>query len=274
MSRRQAAVTGSFPGGMEFLTWGSGPRSLLFIQGGPGSALPSGMMARLSRRWFDPFVEAGYVVWVVTRRRNMPRGHTVADMAGDFADMISTQFDGSVDLLVGESYGGMIGQHLAARTDVSFGHVALVVSGAEVSDWGKEVDSRLAAAVARGDRVQTGMAFSEYLLPGERTRWLRRVAGPWLGRSLLSGRSYPVSDLLVEVEAEISFDARPQLPRVRVPVVLVCGDRDLFFPREVVEETASLIPDSTVVWYPGKGHVKVASSSRVAHDVLAFVHRA
>ena len=258
---------------MEFLTWGAGPKTLLFIQGGPGSALPTGLSARVSQRWFDPFLDAGYAVWIVTRRRNMPPGHTVADMAGDYAGMISEEFGGHVDLLVGESFGGMVAQHLAGRTGVTFGHVALVASVAGVSAWGKTVDSRLAAAIARGDRVGTGMAFTEYVLPGERSRWLRRLVGGWMGRSLLSGKSYPASDLLVETEAEMSFDARPVLPLIAAPVLVVCGDRDRFFLPDVVDGTVSTIPDCTLDRYEGKGHVAVASSRRVPRDVLAFVSR-
>lgn len=258
---------------MEFLTWGAGPKTLLFIPGGPGSSIPQGMMAKMSRRWFAPFVEAGYTVWVVTRRRNMPRGHLITDMADDYAQVIAEELDGHVDLVVGMSFGGMVAQHLAARHGASLGHVAIVVAAAEVCDWGKQVDSRLAAALAEGDAVGAGMAFAEYAIPSERGRWIRRLAGPWIGRSLLSGRSYPREDVLVEAEAEISFDSRPALPHIQVPVVLLCGDRDRFFPADVVDETFRLIPGSTLVRYEGQGHMKVASSGRVAHDILAFVDR-
>lgn len=258
---------------MDYLTWGTGPRTLLFIPGGPGSSLPSGLTARMSRRWFAPFVEAGYAVWFVTRRRDMPRGHTVADMADDHAALIEEQLGGRVDLVVGESYGGMVAQHLAAAHGDAVGTVALVVAAAQVSDWGKEVDSRLTAALVAGDTAGAGRAFAEYAVPGERGRWLRRLVGPLIGRSLLSGKSYPGSDLLVETEAEIAFDAREVLPLVRVPVVLLCGDRDLFFPPDLVDETVRLIPDATLVRYPGKGHMKVASSSQVPRDILAFLDR-
>jgi len=230
-------------------------------------------MARMSRRWFDPFVEAGYSIWLVTRRRNMPVGHSVADMADDYAQVISGDLGGRVDVVVGESYGGMIAQYLAARHGESLGCVAIVVAAAKVSDWGKEVDSRLSAALAWGNTVGFGMAFAEYVLPGERSRWVRRLVGPWIGRGLLSGRNYPPADLLVELEAEMSFDSRPVLPRIEVPVVVVCGDRDQFFPADVVEETVRLIPGCTLVRYDGQGHMKVATSRRVAHDVLGFATR-
>lgn len=259
--------------GMEYLTWGVGPRTLLFIPGGPGSSIPEGLTLRLARRWFEPFVEAGYAIWYVTRRRGMPAGHNIADMADDYARLIHDELGGRVDLVVGESYGGMIGQYLAANHGSACGHVAIVVAAAEVGEWGREVDARLAAALARGDRVGVGMAFSEYALPGSRSSWLRRLGGPWLARSLLSGKHYPPGDLLVETEAEIAFDARPVLPRIRVPVVLLCGDSDRFFPQALVEETARLIPECALVTYVGQGHMKVATSRRVPPDVLAFVER-
>jgi len=265
--------SGTFANGMDFATWGGGPRTLLFLPGGPGSSVPKGMLSRMSRRWFDPFVKSGYAIWHVTRRRNMPEGYQVEDMADDYAQLIADELGGRVDLVVGESYGGMIAQYLAANHGESAGDVALVVAAAEVSAWGKEVDSRLADALTRGDTAGFGASFAEYVLPGDRSRWLRRLVGPWIGRSLLSGKNYPPADLYVELAAEMSFDSRLALPRIRRPVLLICGDRDRFFPVGVVEETVRLIPDCTLVRYDGQGHMKVATSRQVPRDVLSFVNR-
>ena len=269
--RRYEPRTGTFANGMEYLTWGDGLKAMLFIPGGPGSELPTGVMRRMSCRRFEPYLDAGFSVWLVTRRRNMPDGHTLADMADDYAAVIATELGGWVELVVGESMGGMIAQHLAAAHPDLFGHLALVISGCEESAWGKQVDSRLAAAIPRGDSTGVGEAFAEYLLPGERERWVRRLLGPPLGRRLLHGSGFPPGDLLVETRAEEAFDSRSVLPRIRVPVLLLCGDHDLFFPRAVVEETAELIPGCQVVWYAGQGHVRTAMDRRVPRDVLAFV---
>ena len=260
--------TGTFPNGMEYLSWGSGSRTLLFISGGPGSSVPTGLFRRITARWFTPFVAAGYAVWLVTRRRHMPVGHTVADIADDFAGVITEQFGGSVDLVVGESFGGMIAQYLAAEHPTCAARVALVVAGCEVSDWGREVDGRVADGLRRGDRIAAAAAFAEYVLPGDRLRPVRRLVAPLLAKGVIDAN--PAEDMLVEVEAEMAFDSRPVLPRIEAPVLLACGDRDQFFSPEVIRETADLIPDSRIVWYPGKAHVRAASSSQVPRDVLAF----
>lgn len=265
--------SGTFTNGMEYLSWGNGSKTLLFIQGGPGSAVPKGMLRRMFRRQFDRLLDAGYAVWIVTRRRGMPPGHSIADMADDYARLIADEFGGRVDVVVAESFGGMVAQYLAARHPESFGHIAMVVTAAELSEWGKDVDARMAKALAAGDRNGAGTVFAEYLLPGRRLIWLRRLIGPVISRRLMSGSDFPAQDVLTEVEGEMTFDSRAVLPQIRRPVLLICGGSDHFFPRDVAQETAALIPDCTLVWYEGKGHVRAASSGRIAEDVLAFAGR-
>ena len=264
---------GTFPNGMDYLGWGSGPKTLLFIQGGPGSTVPKGMLRRMFRRQFDAFLDAGYAVWIVTRRRGMPPEHSIADMADDYAELIAEEFGGRVDVVVAESFGGMIAQYLAARHPDSFAHIAMVVTAAELSGWGKDVDARMAQALAGGDTNGAGTVFAEYLLPGRRLMWLRRLIGPLISRRLLSGSDFPARDVLTEVKGEMTFNSRAVLPLIRRPVLLICGGSDQFFLREVAQETAGLIPDCTLVWYEGKGHLRAASSGRIAQDVLAFAGR-
>ena len=268
LNRAPEPTVGSFPNGMEYATWGEGPRTLLFIQGGPGSYIPEGAMLRFSQRYFAAYVDAGYRVWVVTRRRHMPADHTVADIADDYADLARQELGGAVDLLVGESYGGMVAFFLAARHPEVARHVVVVVAAARVSAWGAEVDTRLAAALEEGDRRAAGTVFAEYVLPQRRLAPLRRALAP-----LAAPRLGTVDDVLTEVRAELGYDARPVLADIRVPVLMVCGDRDRFFTAAETVRTARAIPDCTLVWYRGRGHIRVASSRRVTRDVLAFVGR-
>ncbi|HZB18782.1 MAG TPA: alpha/beta hydrolase [Blastococcus sp.] len=261
---------GTFPNGMEYLTWGDGPRTLLSILGGPGSFVPTGMMARMLVRQSRPYVAAGYRVWIVTRRRDMPAGHGLADMADDYAQVIAEELGGRVDLVVGESFGGMVAQYLAARHPQRLERLVLVVAGCEASEWGKDVDTRMATALARKDATGSGTAFAEYFLPGDRMRWPRRLLGPLVGRALFADEPCPPGDVLTEPRAEKSCDSRALLPTLRVPVLIVSGSRDRFFPPATIEETAALIPDCTVVRYEGKGHLGTGTDKRVARDVLAF----
>jgi len=262
--------TGTSANGMEYARLGDGDRKLLFIGGGPGSEIPAGVMAKVMMSQHTPFVRAGYTVWNVTRRRNMPLGHTVADMADDYAQLITDELGGHVDLVVGESYGGMIAQYLAANHPALVGRVVLALAGGTITEWGRDLDVRWATARAEGRDADAGAVFLEYVIPGANRAALRRRLGSLTGR-MFAHSPVPAGDLLVEAQAEAAFDGRDVLTRIQSPVLILCGDEDQFFSRDIVEETASLIPNCTVVWYEGMGHMRAAMSGRIPADVLKWV---
>jgi pimeloyl-ACP methyl ester carboxylesterase len=266
-------VTGIFPNGMAYVRWGTGPKTLLFIPGGPGNAAPSGMSMRMFPL-FRPLVADGYTAWYVARRRDMPKGHTIADMADDYAGLVANEFGGKVDLVVGVSYGGMIGFDLAARHPERFGHIAIAVAGYEVSEEGKTLDHDFARLLSEGRNGEAGALMVRSMAPGLRVPGAARVLGAVMGR-IMAGEAHPsfASDVMVEAEAEVVCDARDVLPAIPVPVLLVCGDEDLYFPKEVYEETARLIPDCTLRMYDGAGHVGAIRDKRFAQDVLDFVRQ-
>jgi pimeloyl-ACP methyl ester carboxylesterase len=108
-------------------------------------------------------------------------------------------------------------------------------------------------------------------MPGDRLRWPRRLLGPLVGRALFGDEPCPPGDVLTELDAEVSFDSRALLPTIGVPVLIVSGGRDRFFPPAIIDGTAALIPDCTVVRYEGKGHLGAGTDERVPRDVLASV---
>ena len=267
-------VTGLFANGMAYARLGDGPRTLLVMPGGPGNDAPSGPMMRMFLPQFRPYVEAGYSVWYVTRKRGMPKGHSIADIAADYAELIGAEFGGRVDLVVGISYGGMVGFYLAANHPDRVGHIAIVVAGYAVSERGKAIDLGFARALSEGRPGDAMATMLQELTPGWFGRRSARPIGAILG-PLASRRPHPAfaSDVLVEAEAEVACDAREVLPRIDLPVLLVCGDEDVYFPAAIIAETARLIPDCTLELYPGRGHMRAASDGRVARNVLDFVGR-
>ena len=55
-------------------------------------------------------------------------------------------------------------------------------------------------------------------------------------------------------------------------VVAVCGCYAQISPDDVAE-TAGLIPNCTLIWYEGMGHMRAASSGRIPRDVLAWTEQ-
>lgn len=261
-----AARTGSFANGIDYAALGTGPRTMLFLPGGPGT--PSWGKA-LARGFLPGYAVGEFTVWWLSRRRNMPTGHTIADMADDVADAI-TELGGQVDAVVGASYGGMIALYLAARHPDKVGRVVLLASAASAPDEAKEADRRWGEALGHGRFAEAGEAVLAEVLPGNRLRWLRRLLAPLPGRMLGWGE-VNLGDILVETQAELDYDARHVLSQIGVPVLIIAGDRDNYLPRELIEETAQGIPDCTVIWHKGKGPAQTIRAKRSAGEVLAFL---
>jgi pimeloyl-ACP methyl ester carboxylesterase len=268
-------VTGIFANGMAYLRWGTGPKTLLWIPFGPSNALPSGMfLSNVLLPVARPLVEDGYTLWMVARKQNMPKGHTMADMADDYAGLIADELGGKVDLVVGVSFGGMVGLYLAARHPDRFGHIAIAVAGYEVSEQGKTLDYDFAKLLSEGRNSEASALLISNMAPRLRVPAVARVLGAVMGRLMLgSTHPYFAGDVMVEAEAEVACDAREILPGISVPVLLVCGDEDLYFPKEVYEETARLIPDCTLRMYEGIGHDGAVLDGRFPRDVLDFVRQ-
>ena len=267
-------VGGVFPNGMAYARLGTGPKSLLFIRGGPGNVVPTGLpMAVMGALWLRPFLENGYTTWIVTRKRDMPKGYTVPEMAEDYAGLIEDEFGGKVDLVVGEdAYGGMIGFCLAARHPGRLDHLGISLSGYRLSDEGKALQLDFARLMGEGRSGEAGALMVGHVAPGFTLSGLDRVIGAALVRFMFPvTHPYFAKDVVTEAEAVAAFDAREVLPEITVPVLLFGCDRDVDFPKEVYEETARLIPDCTLKLFEGKNPFQAGSDKRIPLDVLDFV---
>lgn len=260
---------GTFANGMEFLRFGDGDRVALWLPGGPGSELPSGWAAALQGRQVRPLVDAGFSVWMISRRRHMPSGHGVAEMAADCAALVTDEFAGQVELVVGLSYGGMIAQYLAAEHPGVLRRLVIALSAVRITDWGREVDARAAQARVDKRHQDAGEAVAEYVFPQPDQQWQRRLVGAVMGLAL-STSHVPDGDLLVEAQAEMVFDATEVLPHIAVPTLILHAEQDMFFTPEIIQETAALIPDCRVITYPGQGHMRASVATQIAVDAAEF----
>lgn len=265
-------VTGMFPNTMAYARWGDGPKSLLVVPGGPGNDAPTTQSVKMMGGSLRPLVEDGYTLLLVTRRRGMPQGHTIDDMASDYADLIATEFGGRVDLVVGISTGGLIGQSLAVAHPDRFDHIALVATAYTFSQQGLRLDYDWATARSQGESAKGGRLMAEAMLSDSWLRWTAPALGTLIGLLFRSEHDQFASDVMVEAEAQMNFDARPALPGLTVPVLLVGGDKDYYMPVSMIEETARLIPDCTLKIYQGKGHMGTVRNRQLAPDILDFIH--
>ena len=269
-------VTGIFSNGMGYARLGTGPRTALFIRGGPGNVVPMGQLFLASSvQILRPFLDSGYTMWVVTRKRNMPQGYRIEDMAEDYASLIADEFGGQVQLVIGEEpYGGMIGFCLAAWHADLFDHIAVLLAATEMSKEGKEFELGFAELMNEHRTSEAGALLLRVLLPELRMPGIERVLGAALVRFAF-GKLHPyfASDVLVEAKAVAAFEGTPVLPQITKPVLLIGCDRDEAFSAETYEKSARLIPDCTLRMYEDKTAIQAITDRRIATDVLDFVQQ-
>lgn len=271
-------VAGTFPNGMGYLRFGSGGKSLLWIpdpshaghvgpKGGPDGAVPKSGYLAMMTRMLRSFVEAGYTIFLVGHKPNLPCGCTIADMAEDYAKLIVEEHGGKVDLVVGDSGGGMIGFCLAARHPDLFAHIATVVAGYTQDEAYQAANLESVRLNSAGRRTDAAAVMVTFVFPSLRPPFVARLLASVMGRVILSAGS---NDLVVGAEALSAFDGREILPTIPVPVLLVCGDRDRFVAKSVYEKTSDLIPDCTFRLYEGKDHLGALFDQRTPGEILAF----
>lgn len=95
------------------------------------------------------------------------------------------------------------------------------------------------------------------------------------GRRLRRGHPQMVRganrDLCATIEAEDAFDLTDRLSRIKVPTLVVGGDRDAAYGPALFRETAEGVPNGKLLLYSCTGHVGMQARRRFVPDVLRFL---
>jgi pimeloyl-ACP methyl ester carboxylesterase len=267
---KQAAMeTGTFLGESPYVRIGNGPENLVIL---PGTTLenepPSRVAAWTYRLGFGRFAR-DYTVYVINRRRGMPSGYTTQDMASDYAAVLERELGPSH--IMGFSTGGEIAQYVAIDHPASVRSLILVVSACRLSEAGREI-CKPWQALAREDRWRELRAdMASVAVSSETNKRLARAFIRVFGNLVFRVPSNP-SDFLTTLEADLSHDTTGQLGCISAPTLVVGGNEDPFFSKDLLRETADKIPDATLRVYEGVGHgVPKERKRRYEEDVLAFL---
>ncbi|NIB42438.1 alpha/beta hydrolase [Pseudomaricurvus alkylphenolicus] len=264
---------GIYSNSMAWAAMGDGDKVAVMIPGGPGNPHPGeGMGAKALFKPYRELMAAGYKVICIARKRNMPQGYSIEQMAKDYAEVIATELGGQVDLVVGSSYGGMVGQFIAANHPECTKKMVLHVAACQINEPIKSVDVAFGKAMAEGKSFKAGALYAEGLFPNMLPALAKFFAGTMMWMMGGSGKhEYYANDVVVEAEAEVTFDTREALPKISIPVLMISGDKDYWFSEALTLETAELIPGCQLKMYQGKGHLDAAMDPRSAEDILEFI---
>lgn len=214
-----------------------------------------GMSRRMALSYAAPFVQH-FTVYVVTRKRGLEAGESMADIAGHLARAIDHDIGGPVFLL-GMSTGGSVALQLAIDRPDLVRRLVILASACRLGDRGRAIQADLAARIRAGDPVGGWAELMAALMP-EVFRWPARRVWQVALRSVVPKDS---RDVLVTVEAEDVFDAETSLARITAPALVIGGENDIGYSRELFELTAAGIPDGRVHILEGKGHMLAANAA-------------
>ena len=261
---------------------------MLFLHGGPGTA-----QIAFSRKTQDELRRSFLVVnWDQRgagrsysrslRKEDMTIERFVED-AEELVETLLRRFGSPRLILVGHSWGSIIGLRLAAKRPdlltayVGIGQVVDMQRGETLSyDFTLSEAKRLSNKKAIRQLEQIGPPpYSKLRSGGVQRKWLSRFHGATYKGSMsgtilrnvslrdlgpldpirfVAGAMFSLSNL---EDQQMSVDHIRDIPELEVPVYFLCGRRDYTVPFELVIEYADLLraPHKAVVWFERSGHL-------------------
>lgn len=156
-------------------------------------------------------------------------------------------------VLLGHSMGGMIAQTMLRRRPEGYRAAVLACTSPAFGNADGVFQQRFVAE--RLGPLDAGLTMRD-LAP----RLVRAMAGP---NANPAGRAHAI-DVMSRVPADtyraairclVAFDERANLPKIRVPVLCLAGEKDPIAPAHVVERMAGRIPGARYVCLAGVGHL-------------------
>jgi pimeloyl-ACP methyl ester carboxylesterase len=273
VTRRRNAVHNvrerTLKGGLSYIAFGDGPPLVVFPGLFPSNANPTGLLLRFEMGWLSPLARA-FTVYRINRKVGLAPDTTMADLASHYATAIEERFEGSIAVL-GFSTGGSIAQQFAADSPDLVRRLILAGTACRLGPVAQDAQRRHAQFAASGQYRRSLAALAPTITSSALGQ---RLAGAamWLAAPLGGmGPNWDPSDMIATVEAEDAFDISDRLGEITAPTLVIGGERDPCYSRELFEETTRGIPDARLFIYRGRGHGGTVTDRRFARDVTAFL---
>jgi pimeloyl-ACP methyl ester carboxylesterase len=260
---------GTLTGGLTYITFGEGPPLVVFPGLFSSNANPTGFSLRFEMGWLSPLART-FRVYRINRKVGLAPHTTMADLASHYATAIEDSFEGAIHIL-GFSTGGSIAQQFAADRPELVRRLVLAGTACRLGPVARDAQRREAQFAASG-QYRRSLAALAPTITGSALGQRLAGAAMWLAAPLGGmGPYWDPSDMIVTVEAEDAFDASDRLGEISAPTLVIGGERDASYSRELFAETTRGIPDARLFIYEGRGHGGTVTDRRFARDVTAFL---
>ena len=234
---------------IDYLTAGERRRPVLLMLHGIGGG------AECFRPQLDAFAEDYCsVAWDMPGYGNSaPLQHLTFPSLADALARLIDEIGADQVHLIGHSIGGMIAQQFIADHPGRVRSLSLVATSAAFGSRDGDFQRRF---------------LEDRLGPLERGATMAKLADSivdsltghnpdpeMIGIARRCMADVPESSYRANMECLVTFDLRKELDKIRVPTLVVAGERDTNAPPAVMEKMASFIPDARYVCVPDAGHL-------------------
>jgi 3-oxoadipate enol-lactonase len=191
-------------------------------------------------------------------------------VAGDFAavadrmaEAVKDASGGKDAIVLGNGYGGFVALQMAIRHPGIAAKLVLADCGAAFSEPGREAFRNMAAASREGLAAITDVAMRRLFAPEF------QAAHPDLMQDRRAAFLKTDPEVFQAACAALAaLDLRPELAKVKVPVLVLVGEHDEATPPPMSHELAALLPNARLQIIPGCAHVPQLQSPDVFLDMI------
>jgi 3-oxoadipate enol-lactonase len=197
------------------------------------------------------------------------RSHAVsgglAEVADRMAEAVKEGAAGQEAIVLGNGYGGFVALQMAIRHPRIATKLILADCGAAFSEPGREAFRNMAAAAkAKGLAAITDVAMRRLFAPqfqGEHPDLMadRREAFLKTDPEVFRAACAALAQL----------DLRPELAKVKIPVLVLVGEHDEATPPPMSHELAAGLPQAQLEIIPGCAHVPQLQSPKIFLEVIS-----
>jgi len=272
--QQHSAESGVLASGLSYATLGdpdnggASGQMVIFDSVRVSNAPLEGIRLQGARDAYDDYLSHRQI-HIIERRREMPIDYDLDDMVGDYEASVPELAAEPFDLL-GISGGGLLALRYAARNPEQVRSLTLLSSGHRLSEPGRKLVRQWADWAEELQWRQIHRSTMQHMFANSLAGALFGGIA-FLAPETLGTPEYPW-DYVVGQRAIAEGDCSADAEAVRAPTLVITGARDLLFPPEVVEETASRIPRGSASVYPGEAHGLLKSRKRELRDqILSFI---
>jgi len=206
--------------------------------------------------------------------RSQPIVGDLADIADRMAQAVEDASRGQTPIVLGNGYGGFVALQMAIRHPAIAARFIFADCGVAFSEEGRQAFRNMAdASKEKGLAAITDVAMRRLFAPEFQAQHPELMQG----RREAFLRTDP-NVFRAACDALAALDLRPELARVKVPVLVLVGEHDEATPPPMSHELAAGLPQAHLEIVPGCAHVPQLQSPKlflkVIGDFLAAMNSA